>query len=101
MDAVLEGAGAGAAGAGAGAGPGSGVLQALPPQGSILADMALTAAVGLGDAAGLSCNEGPERLNAELISCWGEVTVDFGGDTGGEGEEERPKRSLERDEEGG
>ncbi len=47
---------------------------------------------------------GLERLKAELISCWGEETVGFGGaaDTAGAGGgEDRPKRSFERDEEGG
>jgi hypothetical protein len=55
---------------------------------------------------GLGWNEGLERLNAELISCCGEVTVDLGGEIGAGGGdeilgEERPKRSLEREDEGG
>jgi hypothetical protein len=55
----------------------------------------------LGDVTGLGCKEGLERLKAELISCCGEATVDLGGETGAGGGEERPKRSLEREEEGG
>jgi hypothetical protein len=54
----------------------------------------------LGDVTGLGCKEGLERLKAELISCCGEATVGLGGETGAGGGEERPKRSLEREEEG-
>lgn len=43
-------------------------------------------------------------MNADFISCWGDVTVDLGGDTvDGDvrGGEESPNKSFERDEEGG
>lgn len=43
-------------------------------------------------------------LNADFISCWGEVAVDLGGETvdvDAAGGEESPNRSLERDDEGG
>lgn len=96
--------------AGAGSGAGSGVLQALPPQGSMLADIILAAAAvatgtsGFGGAEGLGWKEGLERLKAELISCCGEATAGFGGDieaAGAGGGEDRPKRSFESDDEGG
>jgi hypothetical protein len=43
-------------------------------------------------------------LNADFISCWGDVAVYFGGETaalGAGGGEESPKRSFERDDDGG
>lgn len=97
----------GAAGAGAGAGSGSGVFQALPPQGSIMPAAAAVAAgtSGLGGAFG--CSDGLVRLNAEFISCCGEVTAGLGGGAGAVaaagagGGEESPKRSFERDDDGG
>jgi len=103
MDAVDDGAGAGA-----GAGTGSGLLQALPPQGSII-PAAAAVAVGISDFGGC-CWGGGDRtggldiLKAELISCCGDVTVGLGGATGAAGAaggEERPKRSLESEEDGG
>lgn len=104
MDDAVDGA------AGAGSGAASGVLHALPPQGSMLADITLAAVAvatgtsGFGAAWGWGCKDGPERLNAELNSCCGEDTAGFGGDieaAGAAGGEDRPKRSLERDDEGG
>lgn len=95
------------AGAGAGAGTGSGLPHALPPQGSMLADMTPPAAavatgtVGLAGAGGWM--EGLERLNAELISCWGDEIVGLGGAAGAAGAgggEDRPNKSFERDEGG-
>lgn len=94
------GAGAGAR-EGAGAGAGSGVLQALPPHGSMPPDMAFAAAAVAAGTWGLGgevCKGGLDRLKAELIPCCGDDTVGFGGAAGGE---ERPKRSLERDDDGG
>jgi hypothetical protein len=59
-------------GTGAGAATGSGVPQALPPQGSMLADMTPAAAAVATGTVGLAGAEGwmggLERLNAELIS---------------------------------
>lgn len=43
-------------------------------------------------------------MNADFISCWGDVTVDLGGDTVDfdvRGGEESPNKSFESDEEGG
>lgn len=95
-----------AAGSGAG-GSGSGVSQALPPQGSMLAEKAPagTAGAGAGAAAGLGagCGAGCERLKADCSSSCGDGTSGFGGDCfGGEvvdvgGGDERPNRSLEKD----
>lgn len=91
-------------GAGAGAGVGSGLLQALPPQGSIIP---AAAAVAAGTSGFAGCWGGGERtggleiLNAELISCCGDDTVGLGGAAGARGGEERPKRSFESDDDGG
>lgn len=63
----------GPAGAGVDAGTGSGVPQALLPQGSMLAVIALAVAADTAGAAGLERDGdrigGLFRLNAELISC--------------------------------
>jgi len=102
MDAV-EGAAA------TGEGARSGVLHALPPHGSRLPDIMLAAAAfaalvagALGGAGG--CIGGAEILNADFISCWGDVAVDFGGETvdvDAGGGEESPNKSFERDDDGG
>lgn len=90
---------------GGAAGAGSGVLHALPPQGSMLAGSALAteavdvATLGLG-----SGGAGLLKLNADFNSCWGDVAIGGGG---GEvlvverGGDERPNKSLDIDDEGG
>ena len=74
----------------------------MPPQGSIIFAAAAVAVgtAGLGGAEG--CSDGLVRLNADFISCCGEVTAGFGGAAGaaGAGGEESPNKSLERDEGG-
>lgn len=98
---IMDDAVGAGAGAGAGAGTGSGVLHAFPPQGSmILAAEATDAAGSPSLGATLGCNEGLERLKAELISSCEEFTVDLGR-AGGAGDEESPNKSLERDDDGG
>lgn len=91
--------------AAAGDGARSGVLHALPPQGSRLPDIMLAVAALAAVVAGAlgGCNGGLEILNADFISCWGEVAVDFGGDTveAETGGEESPNRSFDRDDDGG
>jgi hypothetical protein len=101
IDAV-EGAGT------AGEGARSGVLQALPPHGSLPADIMLAAAavaaLGAGTLGAGGWIGGAEILNADFISCWGEVAVDLGGETidaDAVGGEESPNKSFERDEDGG
>jgi hypothetical protein len=63
--------------------------------------VAALAAVVAGALGG--CNGGLEILNADFISCWGEVAEDFGGDTveAETGGEESPNRSFDRDDDGG
>lgn len=91
--------------AGAAAGAGSGVPQALPPQGSMLAGIALAMEEVVLDTLGFGAwGAGLLRLKAELSSCWGEVTVGRGGGevlTVGAGGDESPNKSLDRDEAGG
>lgn len=90
--------------AGAGSGAGSGVFHALPPQGSMLAEnMLLDEVVVAAGTAGLGAGTvGPERLKADFISCCGETEAGWGGAAvGAGGGEERPKRSLDKDDDGG
>lgn len=101
---IIEAEGAGAAGA---AGAGSGVLQALPPQGSMvvggrtLATDAVLATEGLEAGAGAGAGV---RLKADFKSCCGEVDVNAGGDTAagaaGAGEES-PNKSSDKGDLGG
>jgi hypothetical protein len=66
------------------------------------AAFAALVAGALGGARG--CIGGAEILNAEFISCCGDVAADFGGETvawGAEEVEESPNRSFERDDDGG
>lgn len=95
----IESAAEGALGFGAaGAGAGSGVLQALSPQGSLMAppNMAvLEAAVTAGRGAG-GWAAGDERLKAELLKLAAGAGAGFGAaaDVDIEGDD-RPKKSLE------
>lgn len=84
------------------------MLHAFPPHGSKLPDIMLAAAAFAALVAGAfkgagGCIGGAEILNADLISCRGEVAVGFGGGTveafvvG----EENPNKSFDRDDDGG